>query len=102
MNTCANFGCDGQSKRVRCGRCRHYKKMFCVCCDAEVKRDYKIYCDDCAILSRLRWCREFQREYKKKHLKLIQSNQRKNYARRKELNKSKYITNQEWQNSIKH
>ena len=88
MNDCCNMMCDGVSKRIRCGKCRRAKDFHCVSCDIEVSGHFKLYCEDCAIFSRLRYAKEAQKEYRRTHKDIVNANARKNRIKRKELNNS--------------
>ena len=92
LNSCCNPDCDGESKMRRCGGCRRARTFYCASCDVEVRRHYKIYCDDCAIFSRTRYNTEAQKGYRENNRDWINTKARENRARKKQLNKSLIIT----------
>ena len=93
MNDCCNPECDGQSKMRRCGVCRRNKRFYCAAgCTTQVRNHFKVYCDDCAEFSHLRWHKEYQDGFRLEHREQIRINQRKNYRKRKALNNSLIIT----------
>jgi len=78
MNDCCNPNCNGVSKMIRCGDCRRHKEYYCAAgCDTEVKRHFKVFCDECAEFSYHRSQLADQLLYREKNREIIRYKQRK-------------------------
>jgi len=87
---CCNPECGGQSKKFRCGNCRHYGRLFCAACGESVDNPKKIYCVECALENRRTWSKEYHIAYGRRIDKVLKSTyNRRNYLKRKALNRSK-------------
>ena len=66
MSICCNLNCDKVtlSKAKRCGPCRWHKKYTCAICGDTVNNVQKIFCIDCAEMSKLAWSLEYHKNYK--------------------------------------
>jgi len=87
MFDCCNPECDGVSKMIRCGKCRHERRYYCASCDHPVLRCNKIYCNDCAVFSHRRWEVEYRQQYWVKRKKSLYNKQ---YNEQKQINNTKH------------
>jgi len=91
MSVCCNLDCDkvAINKAKRCGTCRKVKRYICAICGESVDNVKKIFCSDCAHMSKMRWAEEYRRNYYVKIGRSIYMKRR--YIKHKQLNKTKDI-----------